>query len=149
MKVRQHEDESTELVMDSPAPDVMGKFIAGCIRSGLDERVCHECGRPWLTRTPDTLCPVCNPEHVGYNPQGPTDRARWMHFWRSHLTGVLRARAADHQHRRRLLEHGEAIGFTVYPPNATAARLIGQLERASQPRLDESDPEWKKGWERP
>lgn len=160
-KIRHHEDGSAELVLEPresesdfvrprdalPESDVMGQFIAGCMRSGLGESVCIECGRPWLTRTPGLLCPVCNPSHVGYNPDGPLDRARWMTFWRSQLTGVLRARAADHQHRRRMLEHAEAVGFTVYPPNAHAAAIIRELSELPT-ALDESDQEWREGWTR-
>lgn len=132
--------------MDSPDLLVMGKFIAGAIRSGLGEQVCTECGRPWLTRTPGPLCPVCNPEHDGHEPGGATDKARWVAFWRRCMTGVLRSRAGALQHRRRELAHAIAIGPSVYPRDPVAERFIRALR--TEPPLDESDPEWREGWSR-
>ena len=91
---------------------IMPSFLDGCMRSGMAEAVCSDCGRPWLTR-PKTigtrtelrhailfqqrpevpkLCPVCDPEHPGHQPGGATDRQRWVDFWRSLLVGVLRER---------------------------------------------------------
>lgn len=112
-KVRYHENGAAELVLaplGTRAARVMDEFAAACVSSGLGECVCHECGRPWLTRSPGPLCPVCNPHHPGYKPEGPTDRARWLTFWQRGLTGVLRARAADLELGDRILGHATATG---------------------------------------
>jgi hypothetical protein len=138
----------------APSPAALPSFdglktIEGCFRSGLRENICTECGRPWLTRESTPLCPVCNPSHVGYHPGGapPHDKARWMLFWRSHFTGVLRSRAADHQLRQRLLDHAEATSPSVYPPNTRASAIIAELNELPF-ALDERDPEWREGWSR-
>ena len=72
----------------------MSRFIEGALRSGMSEAVCHRCGRPWITRAEQrTLCPCCNPEHVGYQgPDEPSDAPRWVAFWRTELVRVLAQR---------------------------------------------------------
>jgi hypothetical protein len=97
-----------------PMGDFMPAFLSGARSSGMVEAVCHECGRPWLTRPKQhaskqelqhailfmqwpelpKLCPVCNPEHVGYHPGGAPDKARWFNTWRLQLLQVLARRAA-------------------------------------------------------
>jgi hypothetical protein len=86
-------------------PELARDFAAGCLRSGMNEAICEACGRPWLTRIPRApgstgaygwgLCPVCNPEHVGFEPAGPTDAPRWMTFWRTQFVELLRFHARN------------------------------------------------------
>lgn len=109
--------ESTTLQLGTELDDpIMPGFLQACRANGMIEAVCCNCGRPWLTRPKhargtleyrrkillraieqgtdvERLCPVCDPDHPGYEPGGPTDRARWFNGWRSALATALAERA--------------------------------------------------------
>jgi hypothetical protein len=95
--------------------DWMPSILGPALRSGMVQAICAECGRPWLTRpkveefasrskklhailfmqlpTPPKLCPLCDPDHIAYEPGGPADRERWFNTWRGQLLQVLAHRA--------------------------------------------------------
>lgn len=85
-------DGSNGFCVVEQLPGLPDGLVAALLRNGMQEFVCEDCGRPWLDREPHRLCPVCNPEHPGYMPGGPTDRERWVDFWRTQLLTVLEER---------------------------------------------------------
>lgn len=114
---------------DMPAsdPNVLFRFLVGALRSGMDECVCHECGRPWLSRSGGTLCPVCNPSHVGYQPGGASDKPRWLAFWREQLLQQLLVRMSSELEReaQELEAACDACGGTGHAPYLNP--LTGEL----------------------
>lgn len=118
-RVIQHADGTSELVLapiETAQKELAQRFIDGCLRSGLTESVCRECGRPWLTRGQSTLCPVCDPSHCGFRPEGPLDRARWLNFWRASFTALLGARAANITARQRQFDDAGAMSVATVRP---------------------------------
>ncbi len=138
-------DEAQRIATAYDAADaLMGNFVDGCLRSGMVEAVCNNCGRPWLTRPKlesrtqrvgrsavlrddrwltDPLCPECEGKPEGYVP---SDAPRWVEFWRLQVLEVLRQRARP---RLELVPRSVWVGDIPLQRFESLPRLGGEITR--------------------
>lgn len=131
--IQLHENGSTVLAIEPPAPELMSKFWAAAIANGLQECLCQRCGSEWLTRKPGPLCPVCNPEHVGYEPSpSPEFYARQRRKWQGRLLELLTRRARrlqQEEYFRAVAQSYACEGRVIVPPGRSPEfyRVVDEL----------------------